>query len=199
MATSTRDRLLDAAARRLGEHGYATFTLAAVRDEVGVSNGSLFHAFGSKAALAAAVYVEGMTDYQRTAMAALEQDDAVAALRAYVAAHLGWVEAHAPLARFLFATLPDEVMREVVEPLSQRNAAFFAAVDRLHTGLVDAGAMGPLDRWTAHALSIGPAQEHCRQWSRGSAALAPTALADVFADAAVAALATTTDPEGTDP
>jgi AcrR family transcriptional regulator len=44
--------------RELPRVGYAAFTMASVRDTLGLSNGSVFHAFPSKAALAAAVYVE---------------------------------------------------------------------------------------------------------------------------------------------
>ena len=192
MSTSTRERILEAATERLCRDGYATFTLASIRDEVRVSNGSLFHAFASKASLAAAVYVEAMADYQRTAIASL---DPAGGVRPFVAAHLGWVEDHGLLARFLFSTLPDEVMAEAAAPLARHNDAFFAALERFYTSLATAGSMGELDLWTAHSICIGPAQEYCRQWVRGSTDRPPRHVAGVLAEAAIAALAATTDTE----
>lgn len=191
MPGTTSRRILDVATEHLGRDGYASLTLASVRDEANVSNGSLFHAFASKAALAAAVYVEGMAAYQRHATEAIERHGSPDAVRRLVAAHLGWVEDHGPLARYLFSTLPDEVMDAAADSLAERNDAFFAALDGFYASLTAVGAMGPLDRWTAHSICIGPAQEYCRQWVRRSTDRPPRSVTGVLAEGAVAALATT--------
>ena len=191
MTATTRRRILDVTAAHLGRDGYATLTLASVRDEAGVSNGSLFHAFASKAALAAAVYVEGMADYQQHATDAITLDGSTDDVRRLVATHLGWVEDHGPLARFLFSSLPDEVMGEVAGPLAERNERFFAALADFYEAMRRAGRMGELDLWTAHSICLGPSQEYCRQWVRGTTDRPPRHVADVLADAAIAALATT--------
>src|ERR1700759_106942 len=99
MAMDTRSRIVAEATRQLTEHGYAAFTIAAGRDALALSSGSMFHAFRSKPALAAAVYVEGMADYQRSATAAIRgEDDPARALGAWIAAHLGWIEDRRDLA-----------------------------------------------------------------------------------------------------
>lgn len=191
MSGATRRRILEVATRHLCRDGYASFTLASVRDEADVSNGSLFHAFSSRAALAAAVYVDGMADYQRHAAEAIDLGGGADGVRRLVATHLGWVEDHGPLARFLFSTLPDEVTEEAAAPLAERNEAFFAALSAFYASLSTSGAMGPLDLWTAHAMCLGPAQEYCRHWVRGSTDRAPRLVADLLGEAAIAALATT--------
>jgi AcrR family transcriptional regulator len=63
----TRARILKEGTEQFARGGYAAFTLASVRDALQLSSGSMFHAFASKAALAAAVYVEGMSAYQLVA------------------------------------------------------------------------------------------------------------------------------------
>jgi AcrR family transcriptional regulator len=190
--TSTRSQILAEAMRQLPRDGYAAFTMASVRDAVGVSNGSLFHAFPSKPALAAAVYVEGMAGYQHEATAALTRAPTPArALRAWIATHLGWIEGHRALARYLFATLPDEVMAEAAHPLQAHNERFYAALTNLFEQATAAGIMGPLERPVAQALCIGPAHEYGRQWSRGYVSTPPRAMSRTFQDAALAALATT--------
>ena len=189
MTTSTRDRILAEAQVQLLARGYAAFTVAGVRDALGLSSGSMFHAFGSKAALAAAVHVEGMTGYQLVAAAALGGEaDPERALRALVTAHLGWVEDHRALARWLFTSLPEEVAALARPALAAPNAAFFDRLADLYRrwGLPAAPAEDgfPL----VHAVAIGPTQEYCRQWTRGTVSRPPSTLAPALADAAVAAV-----------
>lgn len=188
----TRSRILSEATRQLTELGYPAFTIAAVRDALGLSSGSMFHAFASKAALAAAVYVEGMSDYQRAASQVIHSiSDAEAALRGLIAVHLGWVEDHRALARYLFGTLPDEVMLLAKDPLAERNAEFFATLDSLYQRAAEAGLAGRIDARLAQVLCIGPAQEYARQWTRGNAPQSPRKVTRALQDAAIAALATT--------
>lgn len=187
----TRARILGEATRQLTELGYVAFTVAAVRDALGLSSGSMFHAFGSKAALAAAVFVEGMSDYQRAALQVIHGDDAEGAVRALVAVHLAWIEDHRALARYLFGSLPDEVMALAKEPLAARNAEFFASLEGLYQRVAEAGLSGRVDPRLAQVLCIGHAQEYGRQWTRGNAPLSPRKVTRALQDAAIAALAST--------
>src|SRR5262245_620775 len=125
---STRERILAEATRQLPKVGYAAFTLTAVRETLGLSSGSLFHAFASKPELAAAVYVEGIAAYQAQALAEMRRcEEPEAAIRVLVAVHLAWVEDHRELARYLFSTLADDVMAAAEEPLAAHNKAYYAA------------------------------------------------------------------------
>lgn len=190
--SQTRARILAEATRQLTRVGYPSFTVAAVRDALGLSSGSVFYAFASKAALAAAVYVEGMSDYQRTASETIEREaDPRQTIRALIAQHLAWVEDHKALARYLFGTLPDEVMELAQEPLAARNAVFFANLARLYERAEEAGLVGRVELRVAMALCIGPAQEYCRQWTRGLAPLSPREVTGLLQSGALAALATT--------
>ncbi|MFG3619019.1 TetR/AcrR family transcriptional regulator [Nocardia sp. NPDC047654] len=188
----TRERILAEATEQLLAKGYPSFTMAGVRDRLGLSSGSMFHAFGSKAELAAAVYVSGMLDYQRTVLDHLDAPDIAPerAIRAMLAAHLGWVQDHRDLARFLFATLPDEVARAAEPELAQPNRVFFGALRRRYRELLGSADVGGDGYPVAHAICVGPAQEYCRQWVRGRVSSPPRALTATFQEAAVAALAT---------
>ncbi|MET9286633.1 TetR/AcrR family transcriptional regulator [Nocardia beijingensis] len=193
-AVRTRERILAEATRQLLDKGYSSFTVAGVRDRLGLSSGSMFHAFGSKAELAAAVYVSGMLDYQRTVLERIDAPDVGAeqAIRALLAAHLGWVEDHRELARFLFATLPDEVAGYAEPALAQHNRVFFGALERLYGELLGTAEVGGDGYPVAHAICVGPAQEYCRQWVRGRVTAPPRTLTATLQEAAVAALATLT-------
>ena len=188
----TRTRILASATRLLPEVGYAAFTMASVREDLGIPSGSLFHAFPTRAALAAAVYVEGMARYQDAATGAiLRARGARPALRAWIRTHLGWIEDHPDLARFLFSTLPDEVLDAASGDLDSRNAEFFAALDDLFERAVRGGLMGPLDRPVALAICLGPSHDYGRRWIRGEAGTPPRKISRVLEDATVAALAAT--------
>ena len=66
--SSTRSRLLDAAATVFLAHGYAAASMDMVRQAAGVSNGSLYHHFPSKALLADALYAHTLRDFHALRM-----------------------------------------------------------------------------------------------------------------------------------
>ncbi len=195
MRITTRQRILDEATRQLVEQGYTAFTVASVRDVLNLSSGSMFHAFASKPALAAEVFVTGMRAYQDVAITAITgPPDPGDAIEAWIEAHLGWVEDHPDLARYLFSTQPDEVIEAAAEALGEANAAFSKAIDDLFTMAGDAGLCAALPRTVLHSIVMGPAQEHCRQWTRGTTDLRPRQTATTYKAVARAALATTLHP-----
>ncbi|MFR9751724.1 TetR/AcrR family transcriptional regulator [Nocardia sp. 004] len=192
MAADTRERILIEATKQLLDKGYPAFTVAGVRDRLGLSSGSMFHAFGSKVELVAAVYVSGMLDYQRTVLDRFTAPEVSAeqAIRTMLDAHLGWVEDHPDLARFLFDALPDEVAYASETELAQHNQVFHIALERRYLELVGVTNAGEHGYPVAYAICVGPAQEYCRQWVRGRTSVPPRMLASTLQDAAVAALAT---------
>jgi AcrR family transcriptional regulator len=190
VATTTRERILGEATRQLLDRGYAAFTVAGVRDALGLSSGSMFHAFPSKAALAAAVYVDGMVDYQRAALRAIaDEEEPERALRRLIGAHLGWVQDHPALARYLFSTLPDDVAAEADTRLSPRNAEFFEHLRRFYARIAP-GAVPTQPFPLVHVLALGPAQEYCRQWVRGHVDVPPRDVAPLLQEVALAAVRT---------
>ena len=70
----TRDRLLDAAAGVFLQHGYSSASMEQVRQAAGVSNGSLYHHFPTKAELADALYVRTLHDFHGALLAAVRGD-----------------------------------------------------------------------------------------------------------------------------
>src|SRR5215203_1122980 len=102
-ATSVRrEEILSAALSAFTEKGFAAATIEDVRRLSGASTGSIYHHFGGKEGLAAALYVDGLAGYQDGFLAQLRRArDAEAAIKALVRHHLRWVEANPDLARFI--------------------------------------------------------------------------------------------------
>ena len=189
---TTRQRILDEATDQLVAKGYTAFTIAGVRDALELSSGSMFHAFPSKPALVGEVFVQGMRDYQDVAIAAITATaEPSRAIDAWIDAHLSWVGEHRELARFLFATQPDEVIAVSAGGLADANAAFYKAVDDLLAAAADAALMAPLPLAVGYSLVMGPAQEYCRRWTRADVDADPRTLAGPLSRAALAALRST--------
>lgn len=189
---TTRERILAEAERQLLDVGYAAFSMNSVRKALGLSSGSMFHAFASKAALAAEVYVGAMADYQNVASrVVLGPGDPKHTVEQFVASHLLWVESNRQRAHFLFMTQPDELLELAAGPLSAANDQFFAAIGELTARAAEHGLCVSLPVDVSHPLIIGPAQEYCRRWTRGLVAQRPTQLTTVFQRSALAALRST--------
>jgi AcrR family transcriptional regulator len=100
--TPTRARLLEAAAQVFLEHGFSAASMDLVRQHAGVSNGSLYHHFPTKAQLADALYAGTLREFHSVLMQpVLGRASAQTAVKALVRAYIDWVVANPGLARLL--------------------------------------------------------------------------------------------------
>ncbi|HEY2770867.1 MAG TPA: helix-turn-helix domain-containing protein [Solirubrobacteraceae bacterium] len=180
---SARDRLLEAALARFGAEDPVAVTLEDVRQTAGVSVGALYHHFADKAALLDELYLELTRQVQAEFLGVLRaHPDAEAGVRAVVRHYLRWVSRNRAGARVLLGHRP------AGPELKQLNRRFFADVLAWWQTHVHYGALRELPLELIHALWLGPAQEYTRHWLGGHTRRAPSAVADVLADAAWNAL-----------
>lgn len=85
-----RRRVLDAAAARLVEQGYAATTLRQVAADAGIKAGSIYHHFASKEQLFTTVFADGIA----VMVDAFERSEP--GLAAHIRAHLGALFEHGP-------------------------------------------------------------------------------------------------------
>lgn len=155
--------ILDAALAVFLDAGVPAASIEEIRRRSGASVGSLYHRFGSKEGIAAAVYLDALRDYQRDFVAALDRSRSAAdGVRSAVRAHLRWVVRNPERARFLLLTGGTDVRRAARDDLRALNDGFFAAVtdwlDR-HSGEIRTGSID-----VVYALWLGPSQELARLW-----------------------------------
>ena len=162
-ARSSRQLILSAALSTFDDHGYGTATMSDIRREAGVSNGSLYHHFPSKDHVAAALFAEGVADYQEGFLAMLAvAADAEAGIRGGVNFHLGWARRNQPLARFLLHAMQAGEAAGERRPASERRP-FLREVHGWLRREAQAGAIVELPRDLYYPIWIGPAQELTRQ------------------------------------
>jgi AcrR family transcriptional regulator len=187
--TGRRDQILEAARACFAEHGYAATTIEQIAVRSGASNGSIYHHFGAKDGILAALYTRALASYQDELLALLRRhaDDAEAGIRDAVVHHLEWVEAHPDETRTLFEHRSTLERTARAGDLREQNRPALAEVRAWMARHIEAGAirdLGPV----AAAVWFGPAQAVARDWIGGRLRGQPTAVAEELAGAAWRAL-----------
>jgi len=181
-----RAAIIEAALESFLTQGVTATTLKEIQESSGSSNGSLYHFFQSKEALAGAVYADCSARHQRAFLEELgRHEDAETAVKGIVRMHLSWCVENPEMARFL-ATISEPAILEAAErELKDGNERFSAAVRDWWRPHVHYGALRPLTAAQSLALWLGPAQEWIRAWFLGAFDQPPSAEeTEMLADAA---------------
>lgn len=181
-----RASIVRAALRRFLAHGVTGTTLKEIQHDAKASNGSVFHHFPTKEALAGAVYVDCAARYQEVFLQELDRhDDAETAVRAIVRMHLHWCTDQPQMARYLITMTEPAVLRAAEPELKNLNEKFASTLRAWWRPHAHYGTLRPLTPAQSQALWLGPAQELVRAWLLGVIADPPNnADADILADAA---------------
>jgi len=162
--TNRRQEILDAALRGFAEKGLAGTTVEEVRERSGASVGSIYHHFGDKEGIAAALYVDVLAGYQRGVLAVLAKDgDPRDKVEGLVRHHLRWVARNRDGARFLLSGRP----RRAATEIGELNRTVFEAMSSWLDEQVSARRVREMPFELFFSLLIGPAQEFCRYWLDG--------------------------------
>ncbi|HWB68735.1 MAG TPA: TetR/AcrR family transcriptional regulator [Solirubrobacterales bacterium] len=158
---SRRETICNAALESFAANGEVA--IEDVRRRSGASIGSIYHHFGGRDGILAAVYVELLREYQAGALRALARStSAERGIRALVRHHLRWVARNPERARFL---LRERGAREAAAgELAGLNKPFSLAVADWVEGHPE---IRPMPREAFYACVIGPAQEVSRLWLAG--------------------------------
>jgi AcrR family transcriptional regulator len=186
-----RQAILSAALTEFNVHGVAGSNIDDIRRRSGASVGSIYHHFDGKDGIAGALYLEGLADYQTGFIDTL---DGAASTRAGVEGavhhHVGWIEGHGDVARFLFLGRDARTVIATERPLKVQNRRFFARVTGWTRPRVAAGELRDLEPELLTALWIGPSQELARHWLAGRTRASFKDAAPALADAAWRCLST---------
>jgi AcrR family transcriptional regulator len=186
MAADRKREILDAALRGFAEKGLAGTTVEEVRRRSGASVGSIYHHFGDKEGIAAALYVAALEDYQRGLQELLTQAaDPEPTIRALVRYHLEWVAADRDRALFLLSGAPPRA----AEGIAEVNRDALRVTSRWLTGHVRAGRLRDVPFDVFFSVLIGPAQEFSRYWLKGRMRTSIRAAEHELGEAAWRALA----------
>lgn len=182
---ATRRAVLRQALACFNARGIEAATIEDLRAGSGQSVGSIYHHFGNKEGVAAALFFAGFDDQSRAiAERTRAAADAQGVVTALVFAYVEWVTAQPELAAFLFMARETIAQGPHGDALRERLQARYDPIDtRLAEG-VQAGQIGELPADLIPALVLGGAESYCRGWLAGRRAAEPTAYAGLLAQAA---------------
>lgn len=165
--------------------GVEAATIEELRQRSGQSVGSIYHHFGNKEGVAAALFFAGFDDQSRAIAARTEAaTDARAMVTALVSAYVDWVTGLPELAAFLFMARETVAQGPHGAELEARLEARYAPIDaRLAEG-VQAGLIAELPAELIPALVLGGAESYCRGWLAGRRKTRPSTHAELLAGAA---------------
>ncbi|MGH3725219.1 MAG: TetR/AcrR family transcriptional regulator [Mycobacterium sp.] len=189
-AEATRQLLLDTARALMEHNGSASVGLVELSAASGVSNGSIYHHFGSKDGVLAAVLVDAVAKYQAAASALLDlhHDDLAGGVAAMIEHRLRWARDNRAVAALLLEQRHLVVSPQWRDELKASSGAFIERCRHWleHLAEIDALARIPIE--LAHPIVFAPAEEIARLWLREQLTGDPMAFAGPLAAAAVAAL-----------
>jgi AcrR family transcriptional regulator len=159
--------LLDAATKVFLEHGFTAASMDLVRQEAGVSNGSLYHHYPTKAKLADALYAYTLRDFHSSLLAAMNgRVSAQTCVKGLIRAYVQWVVQHPERARLLHKLRRTGDVTDTASERNQANAEAFAALREWVRQKVDAGEMRDMPFAVWMALVFSPAMSLTQQWVR---------------------------------
>jgi len=186
---SRKREILRAALHCFTTIGFAGTTLADIHVRAKASIGSIYHHFRSKEQLAAALYVEGLRDYQESFLGELDRHRrAREAVSSLVRHHLRWVRDNPDWSRFLYDHRQSEFVAAAEGAIRDLNEGFYRASGARWQGFLDSGEMIELPRDLMIAILLGPSQEFARNWVAGRTRTELEDAADVLAESAWRAL-----------
>ena len=167
------------------EQGIEATTIDMIRAECDTSVGAIYHHFGNKEGLVAALFFTALEDQARLRDAYLETAKTTEeGVQALVFSYVDWVERQPEWARFQyharFAVTKGPLKDELVARNKSRNR-------QLLEWLAAPGRGDELQRVPAElmpSLIIGQAESYCRAWLSGRVQSSPKTYRDVLAEAA---------------
>lgn len=182
---SRKQEILDAALSCFTEFGIEATTIDMIRERSQASVGSMYHHFGNKESIAAALYTEALGehhDYQQALLA--KARTAEEGVRAIVFAYVDWVSAHPDKARFVLYSRSVLARNAAAGELAERTRQHVGEVQQWFRPHIDAGNIKELPLEVYGSLITGPAHDYARLWLSGRAKTDIKAYRDIFAEAA---------------
>ncbi len=188
-STDRKSSILAAALAVFAEKGIEAATIDDIRRRSQASVGSIYHHFGTKEGIAAALFAHGIDDYWARLIAGAEgRKSAERTIHGLIEAHIGWIAEKPELARFLFSRR-QAVSQAYEEAIRQRTADHFRTLFEMLKPWFRQGILRRLPAGLYAPLLMGPAMEYSRQWLGGRIDIEPRAAIRELSQAAWRSLA----------
>jgi AcrR family transcriptional regulator len=167
------------------QQGLEATTIEMIRAECDTSVGAIYHHFGNKEGLVAALFFAALEDQGQLRDQYLEPAGTLQqGVQALVHSYVDWVDQQPEWARFQFQARYAVAKGPFAEELANRNRLR----NRTLLGwMKERSEDGLLQRWPAElvpSLIVGPAENYCRAWLSGRVQASPASYREQLAAAA---------------
>lgn len=182
---ANKRHVLRVALAQFDKEGIDATTIEGIRDLAETSIGSMYHHFGSKDGLLAALYFIALDDQlaliEPQIVSASDPHGAIAGL---IGSYLEWVVQQPKLARFMFQARSYVAGGPHKDALAERNQRRYGTLlKRLREGVKD-GVIRPMPSDLYASLLVGQSENYCRAWLSGRVQGKPTDYTPIFVEAA---------------
>lgn len=185
---ANKRNILNSALACFNECGIEATTIEMIKERSDSSIGAIYHHFGNKEGLVAALFFAALSDQELLIREAMGSETSVKeAIQAIIHTYSHWVTEQPELARFMFRARALVSSGPHGEQLETRNKTVYSHLFALFKQAQQNGEINVLPTETIASILIGPAESYCRAWLAGRVTTPPQAHANTFAQAAWAA------------
>jgi AcrR family transcriptional regulator len=176
------------------QHGVAGTSIDMIREASGMSVGSLYHHFGNKDKIAAAVFIQGMREFAKLLQRYLAQADsqndlasesnAEYGVKAIVYANVDWISENPDWARFVFHHRSIVTKAGGGNKLASDMQLFFQQLITWFKPYTQQGILRPVSIELLSSLISGPCHDYARHWLAGRYSTPLAEHREEFANAA---------------
>ncbi|PTQ87983.1 TetR/AcrR family transcriptional regulator [Agitococcus lubricus] len=186
MTTPTRPQaILAAALACFDKYGIEGTTIEMIRQESNASVGSIYHHFGGKDEIAAALFIEGMRQFAQLLRERVNAaQTAEQGIKAIVYANVEWITDNPAWASYCFHHRGAVKHGKAAETFSAENKVFYQFIETWFRPHVLAGSIKLFAPPLMSALIIGATHDYARHWLAGRTKTTLEAYKEILADAA---------------
>jgi len=163
-----QQEILAAALQAIGERGLNNTTITHIREQSGASTGSIYHHFGNREGIMAALYKTCLSDcFTAMENALIQEDDTEIGIKTIVNTYLTWVEGHPEKASFVYDASQGQLLRAYVHEIMTFKSQLYQGIFAWIQPRIAAGQLIALPPWAYDAIIMGPAHEFARRWLGG--------------------------------
>jgi len=181
----SKREILSSALKCFIEKGVESTTIADIRGESGLSVGSIYHHFGNKDGIVAALFLSGINDHSTQQESALEQaNSAEEGVKTVVRCYINWIYENPDWARFVFRYRSLVENSGKTEQEKAQRKAHFERLRKWFLPYISNKEIKKLPFEVYHALIIGPSQDFALRWLAGRTKTELVNHRELYAEAA---------------
>ena len=160
-SSARRREVLDAALACFAEKGVEATSIEDICGRSGASVGSVYHLFGSKAGVAAALYLDALADFQAAVGGQLKPATGASdGVHAVIAAHIKWADKNRARANYLMEARHTGTVAAHADQIRALNREFGLAIGRWAQAHIAQGALRQMPTGLFIAQLLGPTHEY---------------------------------------